>query len=228
MRFNSEDIWHDVPVVKITKDMPLPSGVFRFSLSDFAHVWKGFPSMNHLEKCNRLKRTFNTDYFDAPTVLTDALSFEKLINTGYYEPSLGDGSGFIYIYTFEDNVLAGKHRQGSLWWAVDRYDTKLKVGRTEQNILNRIDQQLGLRTAVSEPPILLTALWTKQVALCERTIHQQLSSKRLTDSTGKAARGGVEWFKDIPTSAIPIILYWVSRYRRGAEVSTSNDICLVS
>jgi hypothetical protein len=228
MRFNSEDIWHDVPAVKITDSLSLPPGVFRVSLSDFAYVWKGFPSMNYLDKCNRLKRTFNTDYFESPTVLTDALSLEKLMNTGYYDPSVGDGSGFIYIYTFEDNVLAGKHKQGRLWWAVDRYDTKLKVGRTEQNILNRVDQQLGLRTAVSEPPILLTALWTKQVALCERTIHQHLSSKRLTDSTGRAAKGGVEWFKDIPTSVIPIILSWVSRYRRGAEVISSTDNFLIA
>ncbi len=36
MRFNSEDIWHDVPAVKITKDVTLPPGVFRSSLSDFA------------------------------------------------------------------------------------------------------------------------------------------------------------------------------------------------
>lgn len=228
MRFNSEDIWHDVPAVKITDSLSLPPGVFRVSLSDFAYVWKGFPSMNYLEKCNRLKRTFNTDYFESPTVLTDALSFEKLKNTGYSDPLVGDGSGFIYIYTFEDNIIAGKHRQGMLWWAVDRYDTKLKVGQTGQNILNRVEQQLGLRTAVSEPPILLTALWTKQVALCERTIHQQLSSKRLTDSTGKAAKGGVEWFKDIPTSVMPIILYWVSRYRRGAEVISSIDSLLMA
>lgn len=228
MRFNIENIWYDVPAVKITNNVTLPPGLFRFSLSDFVYVWKGFPSMSCAEKRNRLERTFNTDYFDAHTVLTDAISFEKLVDTGYYAPSLGDGSGFIYIYTFEDNVLAGKHRQGKLWWAVDRYDTKLKVGRTEQHILNRIDQQLDLRTTVSEPPILLTALWTKEVAMCERTIHQQLSSKRLTDSTGKAARGGVEWFKDIPTSVIPIVLYWVSRYRRGAEAITPDDSCLVT
>jgi hypothetical protein len=228
MRFNSDDIWYDVPVVKLTESVILPPGVFRFSLSDFLHVWKGFPSMSLLEKRNRLERIFNADYFESATVLTDAISLEKLINTGFNAPSPQDESGFIYIYTFEDNILAGQFTEGMLWFTKSRYETKLKVGRTEQNILARVDQQLSMRTSVSEPPILLTALWTKQVVLCERTIHQQLSSKRLTDSTGKAAKGGVEWFKDIPTSAIPIVLHWVSFFRRKVETPTAPHLSVVS
>jgi len=35
MRFNSDDIWYDVPVVKLTESVILPPGFFRFSLSDF-------------------------------------------------------------------------------------------------------------------------------------------------------------------------------------------------
>lgn len=213
MTFNSEDIWHDIPAVKLFEGVPLPPGVFRFSLSDFISVWKGFPSKSLLEKRDRLERIFNADYFDSHTVLTDAISLEKLMNTGFYDPSPKDGSGFIYIYTFEDNILAGQYLQGMLWWRVSRYKTKLKIGRTSQNVLNRIDQQLDSRTSVSEPPILLTAFWTNLVVQCERDIHHELRNKRLTGKMGGAAKGGVEWFKDTPTLAIPIILKWVTRYR---------------
>jgi hypothetical protein len=223
MKFNSEDIWHGVPAVNLAKDASLPSEVFRFSLSDFVCRWKGFPSMNNLEKRNRLERIFNADYFDSHTVLTDAISLEKLIDTGFYDPSPKDGSGFIYIYTFEDNVLAGQFTQGMLWWETLCYETKMKIGRTEQNLLNRINQQLDMKTTVSEPPILLAAFWTNQVCICERTIHQQLASKRLTDSMGRTARGGVEWFKDIPTSVMPIIRYWAERYREDLSQYITTD-----
>jgi len=228
MKFNSDDIWHDVPTVKLTKNTIYPPGIFRFCLSDFISLWEGFPSMNYQEKKDRVARIFNIDYFDSCTVLTDAISLKKLIKSTFSAPSLSDESGFIYIYTFEDNVLAGQYKQGMLWWAVRRYETKLKVGRTEQNIFNRISQQFDIRTSISEPPILLTALWTNRVVLCERTIHQQLNSKRLTDTTGKVSRGGVEWFKDVPSSAIPIVLHWVSYYRRKDLPSSAPQVSLVS
>ncbi len=152
MKFNSEDIWHDIPVVKLFEGVPLPPGVFRFSLSDFISVWKGFPSKSLLEKRDRLERIFNA----------------------------------------------------------------------EQNVLNRIDQQLDSRTCVSEPPILLTAFWTNLVVQCELDIHHELRNKRLTGKMGGAAKGGVEWFKDTPTSAIPIILKWVTRYRNRPSVIASE------
>ncbi|MEJ1939035.1 GIY-YIG nuclease family protein, partial [Nostoc sp. NIES-2111] len=112
-----------------------------------------------------------------------------------------------------DNVLAGKYSQGLLWWTSSRYETKLKIGRTEQNVMKRIDQQLATRTSISEPPILLSALWTNLVVQCERSIHHELRNKRLSDNMGRPARGGVEWFKDTPTLAIPTVIKWITRYR---------------
>jgi hypothetical protein len=56
-------------------------------------------------------------------------------------------------------------------------------------------------------------LWTKSVVQCERDIHKELECKRLTDKDGRAAKGGVEWFKDTPTLAIPTIMKYVNRYR---------------
>ncbi|MEH2217873.1 MAG: GIY-YIG nuclease family protein [Nostoc sp.] len=213
MKFNVADLLPEIPAIKLAEDFNPPPGVFRFSLSDFILVWKGFPSKNIIEKRQRLEKIFNTDYFDAYTVVADAISLNKLIYTDFYDPSPKNGSGFIYLYTFEDNVLAGKYSQGLLWWTYSRYETKLKIGRTEQNVLNRIDQQLLTRTSISEPPILLSAFWTNLVVQCERNIHYELRNKRLSDNMGRAARGGIEWFKDTPTLAIPIILKWITRYR---------------
>lgn len=213
MRFSSDDIWHDIPEVDIHNDfIPETDSIFRICLEDFVYSWKGFPSMHPSKKRERLSCIFNVDYFESHTVLTDSISIEKLINTDFYAPSPNDGSGFIYIYTFEDNVLAGLYEQGILWWKTKRYETKLKIGRTEQNVLRRIDQQLDRKTGISEPPILLAAFWTKLVVPCEREIHRELANKRLADKMGRPARGGVEWFKDTPTLTLPIVLRWVEHF----------------
>jgi hypothetical protein len=68
-------------------------------------------------------------------------------------------------------------------------------------------------TSISEPPILLAAFWTNSVVQCERDIHLAMEDKRLTDKTGRAAKGGVEWFKDTPTRALPTVLEWVTHHR---------------
>lgn len=213
MRFDSDDIWRSIPGVDISGGfMPQTDSIFRISLEDFVYAWKGFPSMHPSQKRVRLSDIFNVDYFESYTVLTDAVSLDKLINTGFYAPSPNDGSGFIYIYTFEDNILAGLYEQGILWWKTRRYETKLKIGRTEQNVLRRIDQQLDRKTGIPEPPILLAAFWARMVVLCELAIHQELANKRLSDKTGKPARGGVEWFRDTPTEILPIVLKWVEHF----------------
>ncbi len=213
MKVNVDDLLPEIPAITLSEGVDFPPGVFRFSLADFLSVWQGLPSKSLIEKHERLERIFNSDYFNIHTVTTDSISLQKLINTGFYESSSRNGSGFIYLYTFEDNILAGKYLEGMLWWTSTRYQAKIKIGRTEQNVLNRIDQQLATRTSVSEPPILLSAFWTNLVVQCERDIHYELREKRLTNHLGRAAKGGVEWFKDNPTLAIPIILKWVTRYR---------------
>lgn len=213
MRFDSDNIWHDIPAIDISSGfIPETDSIFRICLEDFVYSWEGFPSMHPSKKRERLSDVFNVDYFESHTVLTDAISLEKLINAGFYDPSPNDGSGFIYIYTFEDNVLAGLYEQGILWWKAQRYETKLKIGRTEQNVLRRIDQQLDRKTGIPEPPILLAAFWTKLVVPCEREIHRELADKRLADKMGRPARGGVEWFKDTPTMALPTVLKWVEHF----------------
>lgn len=227
MKVNIDDLLPDIPPISLSEGVESPPpGIFRFSLADFLCVWQGFPSKNLVEKRERLERIFNSDYFNIQTVATDAISLEKLIYTGFYESSPKNGSGFIYLYTFEDNILAGKYYEGILWWTSTKYEAKIKIGRTEQNVLNRIDQQLATRTSVSEPPILLSALWTNQVVQCEREIHNELRHKRLTDNQGRAAKGGVEWFKDNPTEAIPIILKWVVRHRTdlsGSQMQVDSE-----
>jgi Meiotically up-regulated gene 113 len=219
MQVNIENLLPSIPSTKISEDFNLPSGIFRFSLSDFVAVWRGFPNHNLIEKRERLERIFNTDYFDAHIVVSDAISLDKMVYSTFSAPSPQDRSGFIYIYTFEDNVLAGKYSQGWLWWTAHRYKAKLKIGRTEQNVFNRIDQQLATRTSVSEPPILLAAFWTNSVIQCERDIHLALGDKRLTDNTGRAAKGGVEWFKDTPTMALPTVIEWVTYHRNNQSNS---------
>jgi RNA polymerase sigma factor (sigma-70 family) len=210
MGFDSDDIWHDIPVINITNDsIPTDDSIFRINLDTFVGCWESFSSMSTAQKRDRLSQIFNIDYFDSATVLTNADSLEKLKKSGFYDRSPADRSGFIYIYTFEDNVLAGLYEQGFLWWKNSRYETKLKIGRTEQNVFRRINQQLDNKTGISEPPILLAVFWTKLVVQCEREIHNELIDKRLKDKEGNLAKGGVEWFKETPTQILPTVLEWV-------------------
>jgi hypothetical protein len=210
MGFDSDDIWHDIPVINIANDsIPTDDSIFRISLDTFVYCWESFSSMSTSQKRDRLSQVFNIDYFDSASVLTNANSLEKLKSSGFYDKSPADQSGFIYIYTFEDNVLAGLYEQGLFWWKNRRYEAKLKIGRTEQNVFRRINQQFDNKTGISEPPILLAVFWTKLVVQCERGIHHELIDKRLKDKEGNLAKGGVEWFKDTPTQILPIVLKWV-------------------
>jgi RNA polymerase sigma factor (sigma-70 family) len=210
MGFDSDDIWHDIPVVNIVKDsIPTDDSVFRINLDSFVCCWESFSSMSTTQKRDRLSQIFNIDYFDSATVLTNTNSLNKLKSSRFYERSPADQSGFIYIYTFEDNVLAGLYEQGFFWWKNRRYEAKLKIGRTEQNVFRRINQQFDSKTGISEPPILLAVFWTKLVVQCEREIHNELIDKRLKDKEGNVAKGGVEWFKDTPTQILPTVLKWV-------------------
>jgi T5orf172 domain len=218
MKFSSHNIWHDIETFDVSKGLEfVPDKVFRFCLEDFICIWR--ESLNSTsDNRDKLSSIFNIDYFNSCTVLTNAISLKKLANTGFYDSSPKDRSGFIYIYTFEDNVLAGKYDEGILWWKTQRYETKLKIGRTEQHVFNRIKQQLDCKTAISEPPILLAVFWTRLVVQCEHKIHEDLAAKRLSDNTGQAAKGGVEWFKDKPTLVLPIVLKWVEYF---SQVSLS-------
>ncbi|MEJ1934989.1 hypothetical protein WDZ92_32735, partial [Nostoc sp. NIES-2111] len=90
MKFNVADLLPDIPAIKLTEGVNPPPGIFRFSLSDFLLIWKGFPSKNLIEKRERLEQIFNADYFDACTVVTDAMSLDKLIYTDFHAPSPKD------------------------------------------------------------------------------------------------------------------------------------------
>lgn len=227
MGFDSDDIWHDIPVINITNNSTVTdNSIFRINLDTFVCCWESFPSMSTCQKRDRLSQIFNIDYFNSDTVLTNKTSIEKLKKSRFYDPSPSDQSGFIYIYTFEDNVLAGLYEQGFFWWKTCRYEAKLKIGRTEQNVFRRIEQQFDSKTGVSEPPILLAVFWTKLVVQCEREIHNELIDKRLKDKEGNLAKGGVEWFKDTPAQILPIVLKWVKHFNEllGYHPETGEPI----
>jgi hypothetical protein len=208
-------LWPNIPTVDIANEIPPQEGLFKISLTEFTKQWKGFPFRDIEAKRERLYDIFNKNYFDEDTVITDALSLRKLINTNFSECGLQDGSGFIYVYSFEDNILARHFKQGIFWWETSDYEAKLKIGRTERHPFFRIEQQFGSKTNIPEPPILLAMLWTDLVRPCERDIHRELRSigKRLMDCDGEPARGGKEWFRDTPQEALSLVYRWIKEYR---------------
>jgi hypothetical protein len=226
MKFNCEDLIPGIPKVQLPEESKQQNGYFRISLSDFLPIWQGFPLQGIAQKRNRLESIFNADYFDEYIVVSDSISIEKIRSTNFSQPSPKNGSGFIYVYTFEDNVLAGARKEGFLWWEKTRYEPKLKIGRTEQHPFYRIERQLDKKANIPEPPILMAILWTELVATCERDIHYELTKqgKRLSDDKGRQKRGGVEWFKDELNQSMPTIYNWINHYRN--PVITNEEIPL--
>ena len=191
MGFNSDDIWHDIPIIRIgNDDIPTDGSIFRISLDTFIPYWESSPSRSLAQKREHLSKIFNIDYFDSATILTNAVSLKKLQGWDFYDQPPTERSGFIYAYTFEDNILAGLQEQGLFLLEPRQYETKLKIGRTGQNIFNRIKQQFDKKTGVPEPPILLLFFWNKSVVQCEREIHKELDDKRLKDKEGNIAKIG--------------------------------------
>lgn len=212
---NLDILWSNIPTVDIAEKIPPQEGLFKISLAEFTKQWKGFPLRNIEAKQERLYDIFNKNYFNEDTVITDALSLSKLIDTNFSECSLQDGSGFIYVYSLEDNILAGYFKQGIFWWETSDYEAKLKIGRTARHPFFRIEQQFGSKTNIPEPPILLAMLWTDFVSRCERDIHRELraTSKKLIDHDGEESRGGREWFRDTPKEALSLVYRWIKEYR---------------
>jgi hypothetical protein len=102
-------------------------------------------------------------------------------------------AGFIYCYSFEDNIIAGhyneEHSEGFLFfkfkeWKTDHYKPKIKIG-----CCTRENGDVGLRVLTQQnttssfaPPILLFLMYSpiaagKEGVGLERTIHRQLKDK---------------------------------------------------
>jgi hypothetical protein len=215
--FTADEIFGRTPVVEDIKKAP-KNGPFRLKLSEFANIWEGHKSKDEI---HLLQAVFNADYFDEALFVTDSVSLETLLKQRFYSSSADDGSGFVYIYTFNNSVLAGKFSHGGFFglFAKNGYKAEIKIGQTTRNIFKRIYEQIEqAKTMVSSPPILLAAFWVPRSGGCERTLHIEFENKRVVGANNKPYRlTGVEWFVDEPQKALDAVWEIVVQHRENNE-----------
>jgi T5orf172 domain len=210
-KFSDDEIFGGTQVIKSLDNLP-KNKFFRLSLSTLATHWKGFKRKDEVEA---LKSIFHVDYFNDSLFVTDSISLPVLLTQEFYSLSNEDKSGFVYIYTFEDKILAGKFQSGFLFFTSTNYKAKIKVGCTTRNVFYRIKQQvIQAGAALSDPPILLAAFWVPRPFNCEAAIHNALSTQQVTDSKGQPFHFvGTEYFYAVPKEALPDIYKLVLRNR---------------
>jgi hypothetical protein len=210
-KFSENEIFGGTQVIKSLDNLP-QNKFFRLSLATFAPHWKGFKRKDEVEA---LKSIFHVDYFDDSLFVTDAISLPVLLTQEFYSLSNEDKSGFVYIYTFEDKVLAGKFQSGFLFFTSTNYKAKIKVGCTTRNVFYRIKQQvIQAGAALSDPPILLAAFWVPRPFSCEAEIHNAFSKQQVTDSNGQPFHFvGTEYFYAVPKEVLPDIYKLVQKNR---------------
>jgi T5orf172 domain len=212
-RFTADEIFGRTQIIKSLDNIP-QNKPFRLQLSEFAKRWEGRRSRDELEL---LKEVFNEDYFEDSLFVTDSVSLEFLLTQKFHSRSSDDGSGFVYVYTFEDKVLAGKYiHSGFLgFFSSKEYKAKIKIGQTTRNVFKRIHEQVvEAKTALADPPILLAAFWVPKSGGCENQVHTVFDDKRVTNKHGKPYKlTGVEWFIDKPQDALDSVWKIVLQHR---------------
>jgi hypothetical protein len=230
--FNSSDLWHKTPMAS-PHNLP-ESGLFRISLSDLE---KYFWTVNRSNP-GILNKLFNKDYSDQYCIVTDFETLNRL-KPILWSASTGDYlGGFIYCYTEQNHVLAGKEKEGFWFWETTRYNSTFKCGMSDRHPLKRIYEQYGLKdtngkaaTNKPSPPILLSLLWTGKAYNAEREIHTALDNQKVTDNLGQNFNSaGAEWFIDRPENMMKLAYPIVIRYRNvlsEAYTSTQSLECQV-
>jgi T5orf172 domain len=212
-RFTADEIFGRTQIIKSLDNIP-QNKPFRLQLSEFAKHWEGRRSRDELEL---LKEVFNEDYFEDSLFVTDSVSLDFLLSQRFHSKSSDDGSGFVYIYTFENNVLAGKFVHGGFFgfFTNKGYEAEIKIGQTTRNVFKRIyEQVVEAKTALSAPPILLAAFWVPKSGGCENQVHTAFEDKRVTSKNGKPYKlTGVEWFIDKPQDALDSVWKIVLQHR---------------
>jgi T5orf172 domain len=215
--FNSSDLWHQTPVAP-PHNLP-ESGLFRISLSDLEkYFWKANRSNPEI-----LNNLFNSDYFDQHCIVTDSETLDRLKLIPWSCSTNGYQGGFIYCYTEQNYVLAGKEKEGIWFWENTRYNSTFKCGMSDRHPLKRISEQYPIDELSNKfninkpsPPILLSLLWTGSAFLAEREIHSALDSRRVTDNQGRSfRRAGAEWFIDRPENMMKVAYPIVMNHRKA-------------
>lgn len=117
----------------------------------------------------------------------------ECFRSGYYR-QLNGTEGFLYCYTFEQNIIAGHYTEEHInkflffelkKWETDHYFPQIKIGcsfrKDGEVALTIMDQFLNTR-AFGEPPTLLFLMYSANVKGgagigLERSVHDQLKKK---------------------------------------------------
>jgi hypothetical protein len=162
------DIWKGIESIKLHKTMPnftYPL-LFRYSLCDL--------NIACSDKLPLVK--FNLDFHRSKTILSDLYSSENnmrgLFNLPLNTEIQEDGSGWIYLYTNDQELLNGKKEEGLFWWYQISYKCRIKIGITGRHPIQRIREQQS--TGVSRLPLILGLLWTPTINTADSILRDGL------------------------------------------------------
>jgi hypothetical protein len=118
----------------------------------------------------------------------------ECFRSGYYKHFNGT-EGFVYCYTFEQNIIAGhyteEHIQKFLFfelkkWETHHYFPQIKIGcsfRRDGEVATTIMDQFSNTRAFAEPPTLLFLMYSTNVtgsagSGLERSVHNELKKRK--------------------------------------------------
>jgi hypothetical protein len=207
-----KDIWKEIEVIELNKinpDTHIPE-LYRYSLN----------SLNKVCGDNLPLVKFNLDFHCSRTIISDKYSYEYNMRGLFNTPlkikleDKKDESGWIYLYTNEQELNDGRQEKGWFWWYSLEYKCRIKIGRTGRHPIQRIREQQS--TGVPHLPLILGLFWTPTIVTADNVLRDRLRPFMATNA------GGSEWYKLKPHEALKIVLESIEDCRNCTKNNEVN------
>jgi T5orf172 domain len=194
-----QNIWKDIECIELSELDSSKQQLSRYSLI----------SLNQACGDKLPLGKFNLDYYRSRIIVSDNYSFQDnmrgLFDTPIKAKEKEDGSGWIYLYTNEQELNNGKLEGGWLWWYSIKYKCRIKIGRTGRHPIQRIREQQS--AGVAHLPLILGLLWTPTIGTADTVLRNVLKSYKARNS------GGDEWYLIEPSEALKIVVESIENCR---------------
>lgn len=205
-----KNIWKEIEGIElheINPDTHIPK-LYRYSLNSLNKVCGDILPLVK----------FNLDFHRSRTIISDYYSYQNemrgLFKTPLRTEKHQDGSGWIYLYTNEQELVNGKEETGWFWWYNLEYKCRIKIGRTGRHPIQRIREQQGI--GVPHLPLILGLLWTPTIVRADNILRERLKRYAALNT------GSTEWCELKPKDALNIVLESIEDCRSNIQTREIN------